>query len=230
MNKSIVYSFIPIGAALVAGGIQTAIIAASFTAQQWYIAALLIVCVWLTASMDAAAFHHSATQGATHAQKAFLAISAVSLVVVLAVDLVWMFSPAAFNTTDAIVKDLSYATGANLAISVFCLLAWIFFSQDHVDEREASNMEQDARREARMSWMQSDEARQFFGEEVRQEHINKIAKRRRRTPFAIGKEMTPTKVIDQPKTAPIIQEPQQEGARIAQQDAPAVNFQTPQQS
>lgn len=41
MNRY-VYSFIPIGVALVAGGIQTAIIGYSFGADQWYIAGLLI--------------------------------------------------------------------------------------------------------------------------------------------------------------------------------------------
>jgi len=194
-----VYSFIPVGAAIVAGGIQTAIIGYSFSAAQWYIAALLIMCVWLTAGMDAAAFHHSALHGATWAQKIFLALSAVSLVVVLSVDLVWMFAPDAFNTTDAIIRDLSYATGINLAVSVFCLLAWIFFSQDHVDEREAAQMESNARREQRMDWLQSPEAKRFFGEEVRQEHIERIAKRRRRAPFAIAEQQA-VKVIDQAKT------------------------------
>lgn len=183
-----IYAFIPIGAALVAGGIQTAIIGYSFTASEWYIALLLIVCVWLTASMDAAAFHHSATHGATTMQKVFLALSAVSLVIVLSVDLVWMFAPGAFNTTDTIIKDLSYATGVNLAVSVFCLLAWIFFSQEHVDEREAAQMEANARREQRLAWLESDEAKQFFGEDVRQEHIERIAKRRRRAPFAIAQQ------------------------------------------
>lgn len=224
MNNKAVYAFIPIGVALVAGGIQTAIIGYSFTAEHWYVAGLLIVCVWLTAAMDAAAFHHSATHGATWLQKVFLFISGLSLVIVLGVDLVWMFEPQAFNTTDEIVKKLSYATGVNLAVSIGCLLAWIFFSQDHIDEREASNMEQDARREARLEWMQGDEAKKFFGEEVRQEHIAKIAKRRRRTAYAINKEMQPTKVIDQPTTPPIVQEPQQTGARLAQADAPQVDF------
>lgn len=196
MNSRLVYSFIPVGAAIVAGGIQTAIIGYSFSAEQWYIAALLIVCVWLVAGMDAAAFHHSAVNGATWAQKIFLAISAVSLVLVLSVDLVWMFAPDAFNTTDAIIRDLSYATGINLAVSVFCLLAWIFFSQDHVDEREAAQMESNARREQRMAWLQSNEAKRFFGEEVRQDHIERIAKRRRRAPFAIAEQQA-IKMIDQ---------------------------------
>lgn len=198
MNRY-VYSFIPIGVALVAGGIQTAIIGYSFGADQWYIALLLIVCVWLTVSMDAAAFHHSALHGATGMQKTFLAISAVSLVIVLSVDLVWMFAPQAFATTDAIIRDLSYATGVNLAVSTFCLLAWIFFSQDHKDEREAAQMESDTRREQRLAWLQSSEAKKFFGEEVRTEHIERIAKRRKRTAFAIAEE---SKIIDQPKTAP----------------------------
>lgn len=193
MNRY-VYSFIPIGVALVAGGIQTAIIGYSFGADQWYIAALLIVCVWLTVSMDAAAFHHSALHGATGMQKTFLAISAVSLVLVLSVDLVWMFAPQAFNTTDAIIRDLSYATGVNLAVSTFCLLAWIFFSQDHKDEREAAQMESDTRREQRLAWLQSGEAKKFFGDEVRIEHIERIAKRRKRTAFAIAEE---SKIIDQ---------------------------------
>ena len=200
MNKSIVYSFIPVGAALVAGGIQTAIIGYSFGAGEWYIAALLIACVWLTAGMDAAAFHHSATAGATWMQKIFLALSAISLVVVLAVDLVWMFAPDAFNTSDTIIKDLSYATGINLAVSVFCLLAWIFFSQDHQDEREAAEMEANARREQRLRWLESDEAARFFGEDVRQEHIERIAKRRRRAPFAIAGQGQSVKVIDQTQT------------------------------
>lgn len=189
MNNRLVYSLIPIGAAIVAGGIQTAIIGYAFSAEQWYIAALLIACVWITAAMDAAAFHHSAVNGATGAQKIFLALSAISLVIVLGVDLVWMFAPDAFETTDAIIKDLSYATGINLAVSVFCLLAWIFFSQDHVDDREASRMESDARREQRMNWLQSAEAKGFFGREVRQEHIDRIAKRQRRAPFAIAEQV-----------------------------------------
>ncbi len=189
MNNRLVYSLIPIGAALVAGGIQTAIIAYAFSSEQWYIAALLIGCVWITAAMDAAAFHHSAVNGATGAQKIFLALSAISLVIVLGVDLVWMFAPQAFDTSDAIIKDLSYATGINLAVSVFCLLAWIFFSQDHVDDREASRMESDARREQRMNWLQSSEAKGFFGREVRQEHIDRIAKRQRRAPFAIAEQV-----------------------------------------
>jgi len=198
MNNRLVYSLIPIGAALVAGGIQTAIIGYAFSSEQWYIAALLIACVWITAAMDAAAFHHSAVNGATGAQKIFLALSAIALVVVLGVDLVWMFAPNAFETTDAIIKDLSYATGINLAVSVFCLLAWIFFSQDHVDDREASRMESDARREQRMNWLQSNEAKGFFGREVRQEHIDRIAKRQRRAPFAIAEQVnapepTPTR-------------------------------------
>ncbi|OQY87275.1 MAG: hypothetical protein B6D41_11875 [Chloroflexi bacterium UTCFX4] len=190
MNNKIVYSLIPIGAALVAGGIQTAIIAYAFSSEQWYIASLLIACVWITAAMDAAAFHHSAVNGATGAQKIFLALSAISLVIVLAIDLVWMFAPQAFDTSDAIIKDLSYATGINLAVSVFCLLAWIFFSQDHVDDREASRMESDARREQRMNWLQSSEAKGFFGREVRQEHIDRIAKRQRRAPFAIAEQVS----------------------------------------
>ncbi len=189
MNNRIVYTLIPTGAALVAGGIQTAIIGYAFSSEQWYIAALLIACVWLTAAMDAAAFHHSAVNGATGMQKIFLALSAISLVLVLGIDLVWMFAPEAFETSDAIIKDLSYATGINLAVSVFCLLAWIFFSQDHVDDREASRMESDARREQRMNWLQSSEAKGFFGREVRQEHIDRIAKRQRRAPFAIAEQV-----------------------------------------
>lgn len=198
MNNRIVYTLIPTGAALVAGGIQTAIIGYAFSSEQWYIAALLIACVWLTAAMDAAAFHHSAVNGATGMQKIFLALSAISLVLVLSIDLVWMFAPEAFETSDAIIRDLSYATGVNLAVSVFCLLAWIFFSQDHVDDREAARMESDARREQRMNWLQSSEAKGFFGREVRQEHIDRIAKRQRRAPFAIAEQVntqdaTPTR-------------------------------------
>lgn len=198
MNSRLVYSFIPVGAAIVAGGIQTAIIGYAFTAEQWYIAGLLMVCVWLVAGMDAAAFHHSALNGATWMQKIFLAISAVSLVIVLAVDLVWMFAPDAFVTTDAIIKDLSYATGINLAVSVFCLLAWIFFSQDHVDDREAAQMESNARREQRMTWLQSPEAKGFFGREVRQEHIDRIAKRQRRAPFAIAEQVNASDLTPRP--------------------------------
>jgi len=201
MNKSYVYSFIPIGVALVAGGIQTAIIGYSFSAQEWYIAALLIVCVWLTAGMDAAAFHHSAVSGATWAQKIFLAISALSLVVVLSVDLVWMFAPGAFNTTDAIIKDLSYATGVNLAVSALCLLAWIFFSQDHADDREAAQQESDAIRERRLAFLESPNAQALFDQLVSDEILSKIAKRQRRAKYVIAQSTTPTKTIEQPKSA-----------------------------
>lgn len=200
MNKSYVYSFIPIGVALVAGGIQTAIIGYSFSAEQWYIAGLLIVCVWLTAGMDAAAFHHSAVSGATWAQKIFLAISALSLVVVLSVDLVWMFAPGAFNTSDAIIKDLSYATGVNLAVSALCLLAWIFFSQDHADDREAAQQESDAIRERRLAFLESPKAQALFDQLVSDEILSKIAKRQRRAKYVIAQTTAPLKTIDQPKT------------------------------
>lgn len=174
MKGKNIYAFIPIGVALVVGGIQTAIIGNAFTAEAWYIAALLIGCVWLTAGMDAAAFHYSAINGATRAQKLFLAISAISLVIVLAVDLVWMFAPDAFNTDDAIIRDLSYATGINLAVSTLCLLGWIFFSEEHASDRKANQERLDVILQERLAALRSPEAQSLYQQLARAEIMHEV--------------------------------------------------------
>lgn len=174
MKGKNIYAFIPIGVALVVGGIQTAIIGNAFTAEAWYIAALLIGCVWLTAGMDAAAFHYSAINGATRTQKLFLAISAISLVIVLAVDLVWMFAPDAFNTDDAIIRDLSYATGINLAVSTLCLLGWIFFSEEHASDRKANQERLDVILQERLGALRSPEAQSLYQQLARAEIMHEV--------------------------------------------------------
>lgn len=195
LNKA-VYSFIPVGVALVAGGIQTAAIVATFTAAQWHIAAILIACVWLTVSMDAAAFHHSVLNGATKGQKAALWVSAFFLVMVLAIDMVILISPSAFVTENEIVRNLHYAPGVNLAISAFCLLAWIFFDSAHEDERAARQDEAGLIREKRLEYLESDEARAMYADMVRADHIGRVAARRGRLGSAVQPQ---TKVIEQPQ-------------------------------
>lgn len=208
MHKNLIYSLIPVGAALVAGGIQTAIIGYSFDASQWYIAGLLIVCVWLTSSMDAVAFHHSAMYGATTIQKIFLGVSALSLVLVLGVDLVWMFAPEAFSTTDAIIRDLSYATGVNLAVSIFCLLGWIFFSQEHANERVAHSTEQDVILQRRLDALRSPEAEQLYAQIAHAEIISAAQQRNKQLQYILNTMPQSPKPIALPASSQSAASPQ----------------------
>lgn len=203
--KKSVYAFIPIGVALVAGGIQTAAIAATFTSAVWHISAILTGCVWLTVAMDAAAFHHSVLNGAARGQKVALWLSALSLVTVLAIDLVILVSPQAFDTTNEIVKNLHFAPGVNLAVSAICLLAWIFFDEAHAAEQETRQDEANLIREKRLEFLDSREADQMYADMIRDDYLGRVASRRKRTKFAllstrdaVTKSMEPVKPMPAP--------------------------------
>lgn len=184
-GNNFIYKFVPIGVVLVAGLIQTAVILMTFTVSQWDIALILGVCVWLTCSADGFVYHEITTTGGTPLQYIAVGISGLFLVGVLGIDLVVLFAPAAFQTTDPIIHNLQYGTGVNLAVSLLCLLLWLFASKVNEHERDAAAEEQLLIRQLRLDYLKSDRARELIEQDVENDHATRMAKRQKVSPHTI---------------------------------------------
>lgn len=192
MGSRFIYKFVPIGVVLVAGMIQTAVIMMTFTAAQWDVALLLGVCVWITCSADGFVYHEITTTGGTTLQFIAVGVSALFLVGVLGIDLVVLFAPQAFETSDPIIHNLQYGTGVNLAISLLCLLVWLFASKVNEHERDAANEELLLIRKLRMDYLQSEQARELIARDVENDHATRMAKQQKVSRHTILESVKPS--------------------------------------
>ena len=220
-DKVNIVSVIAVLTVLGAGALQIGVALATIEQPGIQIASgVAILCAVV---MDAFVIHSMGTEPTNRKQMSVGLVMIGVLLLGLVLDVVLLLTHQSF-TNEALGWTRAFV-GVNIAFSLVLAAAFFALSETNTHERQMRALEQKSEMHQAKAFHESKQAQDLYALTASHQFIQRAADRLGVPVSALSKvqAVEPSKPV-------IIQEPKQDGARIAQQDAPAVNFQTPQQS